>query len=106
MKKNRFISSFAVFSLYICACTQSLQSLQLFATLWTVACQTPLSMGFSRQEDWSRLPCPPPEDFPNRVIEPASPESQLDSLPTAEPLKNPLCGTVIILSSLSLGEIF
>ena len=33
---------------------------QLFATLWTVAHQVPLSMGFSRQEYWSGLPCPPP----------------------------------------------
>ena len=31
-----------------------------FATSWTVACQAPLSMGFSRQEYWSGLPCPPP----------------------------------------------
>ena len=33
---------------------------QLFATPWTVAHQAPLSMGFSRQEYWSGLPCPPP----------------------------------------------
>ena len=33
---------------------------RLFATQWTVACQVPLSMGFSRQEYWSGLPCPPP----------------------------------------------
>ena len=32
----------------------------LFATLWTADCQAPLSTGFSRQEDWSGLPCPPP----------------------------------------------
>ena len=31
---------------------------QLFATLWTIACQAPLSMGLSRQEYWSGLPCP------------------------------------------------
>ena len=36
---------------------------QLFATLWTVACQAPLSMGFSRQEYWSGLPFPTPGDF-------------------------------------------
>ena len=41
----------------------------LFATLWTVACQAPLSMGFSRQECWSKLPCPPPGDLPNPGIE-------------------------------------
>ena len=37
---------------------------QLFATLWTVACQAPLSKGFSRQEYWSGLPCPSPGDLP------------------------------------------
>ena len=45
---------------------------RLFATLWTVVCQAPLSMGFSRQESWSGLPCPPPGDLPDPVIEPAS----------------------------------
>ena len=37
----------------------------LCATLWTVAFQAPLSVGFSRQEYWSGLPCPPPGDLPN-----------------------------------------
>ena len=45
---------------------------QLFATLWTVACQAPLSTGFSRQECWSGLPCPPPRDFPVPGFEPMS----------------------------------
>ena len=36
---------------------------RLFATLWAVACQAPLSMGFSSQEYWSVLPCPPPGEF-------------------------------------------
>ena len=45
---------------------------QLFATLWTAACQTPLSMGFSRQEYWSGLPCCPPGNLPNPGIKPAS----------------------------------
>ena len=44
----------------------------LFATLWTTAYQAPLSMGFSRQEYWSGLPCPPPGDLPDLGIEPAS----------------------------------
>ena len=44
----------------------------LFATLPTVACQAPLSMGFSRQEYWSRLPCLPPGDLPELGIELAS----------------------------------
>ena len=45
---------------------------RLFVTLWTVAHQSPLSRGFSRQEYWSGLPCPPPEDLPNSGIEPVS----------------------------------
>ena len=45
---------------------------QLLETLWTVAHQAPLSMGFSRQEYWSGLPCPPPGDLPNRGIEPTT----------------------------------
>ena len=40
---------------------------QLFATPWTVACQAPLSMRFSRQEHWSGLPCPP-SDLPDPGI--------------------------------------
>ena len=44
----------------------------LFETLWTVAHQTPLSMGFSRQEYWSGLPCPSPGDLPDSGVEPTS----------------------------------
>ena len=46
---------------------------QLFAVLWTVACQAPLSMEFSRQEYWNRLPFPSPGDLPNPGIKPTSP---------------------------------
>jgi len=42
------------------------------ATPWTVACQAPLAMGFSRQEYWSGLPFPPSGDLPNPGIEPES----------------------------------
>ena len=42
------------------------------ATLWTIAHQAPLSMGFSRQEDWSGLPCPAPGDLPDPGIRPVS----------------------------------
>ena len=42
---------------------------RLFAALWTVAHQAPLSMGFSRQEYWSGLPCPPLGDLPDQGIE-------------------------------------
>ena len=45
---------------------------RLFVILWTVAHQDPLFMGFSRQEFWSGLPCPPPRDLPNPGIEPVS----------------------------------
>ena len=60
----------------------SLSHVQLFVTPWTVACQAPLPMGFSRQEYWSRLPFPSPGDLPNPEIEPGSPALQTDSLPT------------------------
>ena len=55
--------------------------IQLFVTLWTVACQAPLSMEFSRQEYWNLLPCPPARDLPDPGIEPRSPALQADSLP-------------------------
>ena len=58
--------------------------ISLIATLWTVARQAPLSMGFSRQEYWSGLPCPPPGDLPDPGIEtrsPAAPALQVTSLP-------------------------
>ena len=57
---------------------------QLFATLWTVARQAPLSMGFWRQEYWSGLLCPLPGDLPNpgiKPVSPAVPTLQADSLP-------------------------
>ena len=50
-----------------------LSRVQLFSTPWTVAYQAPLSMGFSRQEYWSGLPFPSPEDLPDPGIEPGSP---------------------------------
>ena len=50
-------------------------------TPWTVACQAPLSMGFSRQEYWSGLSWPPSGDLPDPGMKPASPALQMDSLP-------------------------
>ena len=44
----------------------------LFATPWTVVCQAPLFMKFSRQEHWNGLPFPFPGDLPNPRIEPIS----------------------------------
>ena len=58
------------------------QLCQLFTTQWTVACQAPLSMGFSRQEYWSGLPFPSPGDLPDPGVEFESPALQADSLLT------------------------
>ena len=62
---------------------------QLSATPWTVAHQAPLSVGFSRQEYWSGLPFPPPEDRPDQRIKPRSPALQENFL-LSEPLGQPL----------------
>ena len=55
---------------------------QLYLTVstpWTIACQAPLSMDFSRQEYWSGLPCSSPGDLPDPEIKPWSPALQADS---------------------------
>ena len=71
---------------------KSLSRVRLFATPWTVAYQAPQSMEFSRQEYWSGLPFPSPEDLPNPGSEPGSPALQADALPSEPPggLKNGL----------------
>ena len=55
--QNSILSSFEC----VCMHAKSLQLCRLFATPWTVAHQAPLSVGFSRQEHWSGLQCPPPQ---------------------------------------------
>ena len=65
-------------------------SVQLFVTPWTIAHQALLSMGFSRQEYWSGLPCLSPGDLPDPGMEPVSlapPHCQVDSLPLEPPGK-------------------
>ena len=64
----------ALFSLihHACVCAQPCSCVWLFVTPWTVARQAPLSMGFSRQEYRSGLPCPSPGDLPDPRIEPWS----------------------------------
>ena len=62
---------------------ESLSCIWFFATPWTVAIQASLSMEFSRQEYWSGLPFPSPEELPNPGVEPWSPASQADSLSSA-----------------------
>ena len=54
-----------------------LSCVQLCVTLWTAAHQTSLSMGFSRQEYWNGLPCPPPGDLPSPRMEPKPLKSNL-----------------------------
>ena len=61
-------------SLQFCEC-MCMFSVRLFVTLWTVAHQAPLSVGFFRQEYWSGLSFPPPGDLPNPEMEPATPVS-------------------------------
>ena len=58
----------------------------LFVTLWTVAEQDPLSVGFSRQEYWSGLPFPSPGDLPDPRIESRSPALEADSIPSEPPV--------------------
>ena len=64
---------------------------RLFATLWTVAHQTPQSMGFSKQEYWSVLPCPSLEGLPRPVVEPVS-------------LMSPAFGRPVLLLPVSPGK--
>ena len=58
-------------TLRLCRCSCD----RLFVTPWTAARQAPLSMGFSRQEHWHGLPCPPPGDLSDPEIKPAPPSS-------------------------------
>ena len=71
-----------------------------FATLWTVVYQAPLSMGFSKQEYWSGLPCPPPGDLPNSGIEPTSLVSPAlaGGFFTTEPPEKPTLRLLLLLS--------
>ena len=60
--------------------TGKILSIQLSVTTWTVARQAPLSMEFSRQENWSGQPFPSPGDLPEPGMEPWSPALQADAL--------------------------
>ena len=87
---------------HACMCTESLSRVWLFATLWIIACQAPLSMGFSRQEYWSGFLCPPPGHLPHPGIEPVSPIAlalQVDSLPLSHqgrPLSHGTTGEIML----------
>ena len=73
---------------------------QLFATPWTVAHQSPLSTEFSRQEYWSRFPFPSPEDLPDPGIEPRCTALQADSSPS-EPTEKPTSDKETLISILT-----
>ena len=75
----------------VCVRAHPLSRVQLFATLWTVACQAPLSMEFSRQKYWSGLPLPLPRDPPNPGTGPTLPASPAlaDGFFTTEPPGKP-----------------
>ena len=75
-----------------------LSGVWLFETPWTIAHQALCPWGFSRQEYWSGLPCPPPGDRPNPWIESRSPTLQADSFPSEPPGKP----KNIVVGSLSL----
>ena len=81
------------FHIYLLLCVlhaihKLLQSCPTVCDPMTVAHQAPLSMGFSRQEYWSGLPCPSPGDLPKPGSKPRSPSLQANSLP-AEPQRKP-----------------
>ena len=77
-------------SIGVHACILSCFScVQHFVTLWTIAHQAPLSLGFSRQEYWSGLPFPSPGDLPNPGIEPT-------------PLMSPTLAGIIFITSITL----
>ena len=78
---------------------------QLFATLWAVACHDPLSMGCSRQEYRSGLPCSPPGDLPDTGIKPTSvksPELASRFFITSAAWETPPCMGVLYISILVL----
>ena len=82
---------------------KSLSRVRLFSTPWTVACQAPLPMGFSRQECWNGLPLPSPGDILNPGIEPWSPTLQADSL-LSEPPRVVVMYTKVTQSYLTLCD--
>ena len=85
IKKNEIMSFNGWTQRLSCVLSHSVVSNS--ATPWTAAHQAPLSMGFSRQECQSVLPCPPPGDLRNPGIKPRSSTLQADSLPSEPPGK-------------------
>ena len=90
----------------VCVCAELLSRVWLFATPWTVAHQSPLSRGFSKQDYWSGLPCPSPGDLPDSKIEPMSLKSPalasefLATVPPGKPVKRLLFSRPVVCNSL------
>jgi len=87
----------------VVAVVQFLSHVRLFVTPWTVACQAPLSMRYSRQEYWSGLTFSSPGDLPNPGIKPASPALKVDILSPEPPgnvitMSNYCCSDILILN--------
>ena len=78
------LSNYVVLHAWMLSC---FSHVQLFATSWTIACQAPLPMDFSRQEYWSGYLFPSPGDLPNPGIKPRCSSLQADSLPSEPPGK-------------------
>ena len=91
--KVRILVTHSYVCVCVCVCEWVLSCVWLFATPWTEACQSPLSMGFSQQECWSGLPCPPPGDLPSPGSESASP-ALAGSCFTTEPPGKPIHSSI------------
>ena len=89
---NTISHPYSVWNLCVCVCAQLLSDVQLFMNRWTVACQAPLFMEFSRREYWSMLPFPTPGGFPDPGIDPTPLVSPAlaDGFFTAAPPGKPL----------------
>ena len=89
--ENRYLNKYFFTDIHV-RLLSCFSHVQLSAAPWTADHQAPLSVGFSRQECWSGLPCPPPGDLPEAGIEPTSavsPALQVDYF-TAEPPVEPI----------------
>ena len=87
LRKSVFVFVFVFNKISIMCEISHFNHIQLFVTLWTIAHQAPLSMGFSRQEYLRGLPCSIPGDLPDPGIKPTSLALQMDSLPLVLPGK-------------------
>ena len=100
------VSRFFLYVLSLFLLTLIKRGIGKVVSSWTVAHQAPLSMGFSRQEYWSGLPCPPPGDLPNPGIETRSFAVQAGSLPSEPPgkHKNTRVGNLSLLQEIFLTQ--